>query len=374
MVFSRSAPAPQSSEPQGLAGSTGGAPEVPSLCWGAQTLTERGTIQPFRLVEGQPAPYNAIGTHRGTGWRGNLVDTALEHLSNRQPSSGCKDAQQPWQASMDWIIPHTDWFGENVPVSFDPFGAAPSNTETPPSISITPAQLRWLALSHALEHGWLEADGEILEATGQLNVTRIEISAVWYLPGMANRLQVEEAQLRQALYQATDGLFPDLITRPEVTVFLPPLPPTVVDILGSAQALRRGQGPLTVHIDNQREASVSDDTTQAGWIQALEACIETAQFGGVGVMVGLAPCTVPDRSPIAAPGSGLGWQLAVVLDVLRWLGVSRIDQFLSLNYDDSDQLTRAGIEIVQQVVTAADGEFPASASDWHYTGLERAGR
>lgn len=327
---------------------------VPLLHWGAQTLADRGMVQPFRLNDDlMPAPYNAIGTRRGTGWSGNAMHRALQ-LAQPSWSAGPQECLPMRQVSREsradmavLSAPHPAWFGSTAPVSLDPFGAAPAPLGGRPTITAVKTQLRRLELESALEHGWLEADGTILQASGQLQVTRVTIAPVWYLPGVAHRLQVDEAHLRQRLYQQTDGLFPDLIQRPDLSVFLPPMAETTADILGPVTALRSRTVPLALHLDRREEEPLGY-VTHAGRVQALETCIEVAQAGGIGVILGLPPRQV--APPLLDPATVVHhWELQLMPDVLHWLGISRIDQFLSVSYDCSDQLTRAGVEIVQQV-------------------------
>jgi hypothetical protein len=61
-------------------------------------------------------------------------------------------------------------------------------------------------------------------------VTKGAVEPVWYLPGMAKRFNVEETTLRRAyynqitlsLFEDTGGMYPELITRPDLKIFLPP--------------------------------------------------------------------------------------------------------------------------------------------------------
>ena len=368
-----------------------GKPDLPDplvpLRWGAHTLAERGRVYPFRLNGLVPAPYNAIGTRRGTGWSGNAISAAFQSPMTGLPCSGsayCHDSERvqdsnpspcdrassasakPADQARDLLsIPHPGWFGANAPVSLDPFGLEPVGHGLQSTITLSTPELRWAELDSALEHGWLEADGTLLKATGQLSVVRLAIAPVWYLPGIAERLQLEAAQLRQALYEKTDGLFPELITRPDLEVFLPPLAETVVDILGPVNAIRQGHVPLVLHIDRYGDRTAAETNTSASRIQALETCIETAQAGGVSVMIGLPPCraTGSDLGTSASPHT---WELKLVPDVLHWLGIQRIDQFLSTSYDCSDELARSGLEVVQQVALSDGIETTGLAIECGY--------
>ena len=45
----------------------------------------------------------------------------------------------------------------------------------------------------------------------------------WYLPGVAARFGIDEAVLRRGLFEDTGGSYPELITRGDLKVFLPPI-------------------------------------------------------------------------------------------------------------------------------------------------------
>lgn len=46
---------------------------------------------------------------------------------------------------------------------------------------------------------------------------------VWYLPGVAARFGIDEGVLRRGLFEDTGGSYPELITRGDLKVFLPPI-------------------------------------------------------------------------------------------------------------------------------------------------------
>ena len=69
--------------------------------------------------------------------------------------------------------------------------------------------------------------------------SRSPIDPVWYLPGIAQRFGTTETNLRRALFEQTAGMFPELVTRPDLQVFLPPIGGTTVYLFGDvAQASR----------------------------------------------------------------------------------------------------------------------------------------
>lgn len=75
---------------------------------------------------------------------------------------------------------------------------------------------------------------------------------VWYLPGVAARFGIDEGVLRRGLFEDTGGSYPELITRGDLKVFLPPI--------GTQNLiLRLTKGGLTVYIFGN-VANISDPT------------------------------------------------------------------------------------------------------------------
>jgi hypothetical protein len=72
--------------------------------------------------------------------------------------------------------------------------------------------------------GELPVDGKIIVSKdGEIMVTKGAVEPVWWLPGIAKRFGVDETTLRRALFEDTGGMYPELITRPDLKVFLPPI-------------------------------------------------------------------------------------------------------------------------------------------------------
>jgi len=51
----------------------------------------------------------------------------------------------------------------------------------------------------------------------------VAVEPVWHLPGVAARFGIEEGVLRRHLFEDTGGSYPELITRGDLKVFLPPI-------------------------------------------------------------------------------------------------------------------------------------------------------
>ena len=108
---------------------------------------------------------------------------------------------------------------------------------------MTKAHIELPELKEALAAGRVKPDGTVLLPHGQCNVTKVwpldplrhaavftpclrlqaAVEPVWYLPGVAERFGTDEGTLRQCLFHETNGMYPELITRPDLKVFLPPI-------------------------------------------------------------------------------------------------------------------------------------------------------
>lgn len=107
---------------------------------------------------------------------------------------------------------------------------------------------------------------------------------VWYLPGIATRFQVTEQLLRQALFRETNMMYPELVTRPDLKVFLPPVGGMTVYIWGDPKAIPDESVELTVRVHDECNGSDvfgSDICTCRPYLtHAIEESIRTAQNGG----------------------------------------------------------------------------------------------
>lgn len=86
-------------------------------------------------------------------------------------------------------------------------------------VEISPDRLLvWTECREAIATGRLKPDGKILYPTGQSVVAKAAIEPVWYLPEVARRFQTTESNLRQSIFRMTNGMYPELITRPDIKV------------------------------------------------------------------------------------------------------------------------------------------------------------
>jgi len=157
------------------------------------------------------------------------------------------------------------WADKTKIVSLDPWGhlvpqvfrkEMESGLDIKPSIAVTKAHLKMSELDESARLGKLKIDGTlVLESRPlkhpdgtpnmdvypgvEVNVSKAAVDPVWYLPGVADRFGIGEALLRRALFEDTGGMYPELITRPDIKVFLPPIGGITVYICESSCTLRR---------------------------------------------------------------------------------------------------------------------------------------
>ncbi len=101
----------------------------------------------------------------------------------------------------------------------------------------------------------LRADGEVVHANGSVSVVKIAIDPVWYLPGLAERFGTNENELRRTLFEQTAGMFPELVTRPDMKVFLPPIGGTTVYMFGDVTKLPDHRTKITCRVHDECNGS-----------------------------------------------------------------------------------------------------------------------
>lgn len=364
-------------------------PKPIPIHWGAADPLHRGPIVGSLT---NPAHRNVIGSHSGAYG----VYRALAVASGKLQSTHRADLTNT--APAEKIGPHPAWADPDRIVSLDPFGALigelysefyAQGYDIRPTIAITKAHINLPELGDAIAKGRLSVDGRILKANGDLVVTKAAIEPVWHLPGIARRLNVTESMLRRTLFEQTGGMFPELVTRPDLHVFLPPIGGMTVYIFGDLAAITDPERSLTVRVHDECNGSDvfgSDICTCRPYlVHGIEACVQTAQAGGAGVIVylrkeGRALGEVTKflvynarkrqeggdradayftRTECVAGVQDMRFQ-EFMPDVLHWLGITRIDRFISMSNLKHDAIVAAGIEIVERVPIPA-GLIPPDA-------------
>ncbi|WP_226580707.1 GTP cyclohydrolase II [Acuticoccus sediminis] len=360
------------------------------LHWGAKDPMERG---PIVGTVTETADRNVIGTHGGSYslYRALAVTSgALNPI--RRPDLANTSPVVP-------IGPHPQWFDPERIVSLDPFGHIAAEAFAPliaegvdirPTIAITRAHLSMHELNEAVAKGRLPIDGKIMKEGGDVAVTKAAIEPVWYLPGIAARFGVEETRLRRVLFEQTGGMYPELVTRPDLLAFLPPIGSISVYIFGEAADLANPNVRLTCRVHDECNGSDvfgSDICTCRPYlIHGIEECVAEAQRGGVGLVVynrkegralgevtkflvynarkrqegGDTAAEYFERTECVAGVQDARFQ-ELMPDVLHWLGIKKIHRFISMSNMKYDSIVGSGIEIGERVSIPPE-LIPADAS------------
>jgi GTP cyclohydrolase II len=209
-------------------------------------------------------------------------------------------------------------------------------------------------------------------------VTKVAIDPVWHLPGVAARFGASEQELRRTLFEQTGGMFTELVTRPDMKVFLPPIGGTTVYVVGDMAAISDPKRRVACRVHDECNGSDvfgSDICTCRPYlVHGLEECVREAQAGGVGIIAynrkegralgevtkflvynarkrqegGDQAATYFERTECVAGVQDARFQ-QLMPDVLHWLGVTRIDRFMSMSNMKYDAIIGAGIEIGERV-------------------------
>ncbi|MGE0172966.1 MAG: GTP cyclohydrolase II [Oligoflexales bacterium] len=346
--------------------------------WGAKNPTKRG---PIIAGSSSPQARNVIGTHSGS----YMIYRALAVAAGSLDSGHIPDLANTLPT--DALGPHAQWCDPEKIVSLDPWGALVGKVfkeqlkrglDVRPTIAITKAHIEIAELKDRIKLGHIKIDGKVLLDNFSCVVTKAAIEPVWYLPGIAQRFQISESKLRRALFEYTAGMYPELVTRPDLTVFLPPIGGQTVYILGNPAHLDKANKKLTCRVHDECNGSDvfgSDICTCRPYlIHGIEECIKQAQQGGVGLIVynrkeGRALGEVTKflvynarkrqkggdradsyfaRTECVAGVQDMRFQ-ELMPDILHWLGIKKIDRFISMSNMKYDAIVKSKIKIVERV-------------------------
>jgi GTP cyclohydrolase II len=358
--------------------SAGGKPHRFPIHWGAATARARGPVIGSITAR---AHRNVIGAHGGA----YSIYRALAVSSGALNPAARADFKDT--GPLIDIGPYESWITGTQIVSLDPWGhrvtedfkaEIDDGIDIRPTIAITKARLTLPEVREALEVGRLVEDGLIVGAGGEVGVIKAAIDPVWYLPGVAARFGVTENVLRRTLFEQTGGMYPELVTRRDLHVFLPPIGGTTLYIFGDPTAIRDPSRRLTCRVHDECNGSDvfgSDICTCRPYLtHGVEECIREAQTGGAGLIVynrkegralgevtkflvynarkrqpgGDQASTYFARTECVAGVQDARFQ-QLMPDTLQWLGITRIDRLVSMSNLKYDALIAAGIEIGERV-------------------------
>src|ERR1700757_2413382 len=352
--------------------------ERPHLIWGAPTAAERGpVIATLRNANHR----NAVGSHAG----GYSVYRALAIAARTLAHDHVADLTGT--APVERIGPHPQWCDAKKIVSLDPWGHLVGEVfrdhlargyDVRPTIAVTRAHIDMPEIRAAIAARRVRADGDIVSAHGSVRVMKAAIDPVWHLPGIAERFGLDETDLRRGLHEQTGGMYPELVTRPDLKVFLPPIGGSTIYCFGDPAKLGDRSYRLACRVHDECNGSDvfgSDICTCRPYLaHGVEMCIEMAQAGGVGLVVynrkegralgevtkflvynarkrdrnGDTPASYFTHTEGVAGVRDMRVQ-ELMPDTLHWLGITHIDRFASMSDMKIDALTEAGITIGESV-------------------------
>lgn len=349
------------------------------LKWGAADPKERGPVVCCR-TQSTIKRRNALGAHSGSYSVYQALAVAMNDLPiNHHPDF--TNAQPPVQ-----IGPFPQWGDSKKIVSIDPFGhLAPwifedyikAGIDIRPTMAITKAHMQLAEVKELVDKGELEIDGKVvLNDQGDLSVTKVAVEPVWYLPGVAERLGVDEGVLRRNLFEVMGGSYPELITRPDIKVFLPPIGGQTVYIFGDPAKVSDEKVKLALRVHDECNGSDvfgSDICTCRPYlIFGIVEAVKEAQKGGSGVVIyfrkegralgevtkylvynarkrgGDTAAEYFKRTENIAGVKDMRFQL-LMPDILHYLGITKIDRMLSMSNMKHDAIVDQGIPIIERV-------------------------
>lgn len=366
-----------------------GASGAPAIRWGAADPLARGPLVGTTTNRSQR---NVVGTHSGSYGVYRALAVAAGNLT-RGHRADLTDT-----APTDPIGPYPSWGEPEKIVSIDPWGASVQQVyadylaqgyDIRPTIAVTKAHIHLPEIKQALAFQRLAIDERILLEDASAAVTKIALEPVWWLPGVARRFKVSEADLRRALFEETGGMYPELVTRSDLEVFLPPIGGQTLYVFGDVRALADPGVTLTARVHDECNGSDvfgSDICTCRPYLtHAIEECIAGAQQGGVGLIAysrkeGRALGEVTKFLVYNARKRQVGGDRAdkyflrtecvagvqdmrfqeLMPDVLHWLGIRKIHRLVSMSNDKFDAITGSGIEVGERV-KIPDELVPADA-------------
>lgn len=366
-----------------------GGQAAPAVKWGARDPAERG---PVVGTVADPGKRNAIGVHSGSyGIYRALAIAAQELKPGHRPDFTNTSPAEP-------IGPFESWFDPKKIVSLDPWGHMVAEVfadklaagwDIRPTIAVTKAHVHMPEIRDAIAAGRLKPDNAILTPNGDVKVTKAAVEPVWWLPGIAERFGVKEVDLRRTLFEHTGGMYTELVTRPDLELFLPPIGGSTIYFFGDVTQLGKPETKIACRLHDECNGSDvfgSDICTCRPYLaHGIEICIEMAQKGGVGVVIynrkegralgevtkflvynarkrqpgGDSAAQYFNRTECVAGVQDMRFQ-ELMPDLFHWLGIARIDRFASMSNMKSDALREQGIEVVEQV-PIPDELIPADA-------------
>ncbi|TWU74735.1 hypothetical protein ED733_005571 [Metarhizium rileyi] len=331
--------------------------------WGNPDPTKRGPV----VVSRSPS---TIRRRNGLYWSGGSYsiyyalavaskELDSDHSTLRRPDFTNSEPATRLGPFPQWGKPHKivamDPWGHLTPWTFKTI-MEEEHVDLRPTIAITKAHMKLPELEESVKSGRLVPDGKVcLNNLGELAVTKFAVEPVWYLPGVAERFGIDEATLRRSLFEHTGGSYPELITRGDIKVFLPPIGGLTVYCFGDPEKMSNEKVRLSLRIHDECNGSDvfgSDICTCRPYlIYGIEEAVKEAQSGVVYNARKRGEDRASDyfaRTENIAGVKDMRFQ-ALMPDILHWLGIKKIDRMLSMSNMKHDAIVGQGIPILERV-------------------------
>ncbi|CAD7923141.1 unnamed protein product [Amoebophrya sp. A25] len=226
----------------------------------------------------------------------------------------------------------------------------------------------------------LPRDGKIIREDGQVRTQKCAIYYTWNIPRLSERLDMEEDDLRDALFKYSNN--PDL-KDPNKKAFIPGVGGCTIYTFGDVRKIRDPTTEICVRVHDEcigSDVFGSDICTCRPYlIFALEQCIMCAQRGGVGIVIyyrkeGRSLGEVIKFRVYNARENQTGGDTAekyfhqteniagirdarfqaMMPDALKWMGIKRIDWLCSMSNEKYEAIVGAGIKVMQRVTLPED--------------------
>ena len=285
------------------------------------------------------------------------------------------------------IGPFEEWYDPSKIITFDPHGHTvytdfknliDKNPGIYPTIAITQATLNIPEINSKIKNNEIEIDNNIVISADQVRVTKAAIDPVWNLEEIAKRLKISEEKLRSSLFEYTGGMFKELIDRPDLKIFLPPIDGTTIYIFGDVNLLKNKNTKITMRSHDECSGSdifSSDICTCRPYLTyAIEECIKDSQKGGLGIIIysrkegrslgevtkylvynarKTQKCGDNSSQYFDNTKSVCGLEDArhqiFLPDYIHWLGITEIEKFISMSDEKYNAIINAGIKIKNRI-------------------------
>ena len=179
--------------------------ESPEIEWGHTSPLMRGPIVASLT---NLKHRNAIGTHSGSYAVYRALSTAAGAMdADHKPD--LTNTAPVWD-----IQPSPAWSDPEKIVSLDPWGAHvhriyadayKKGYDIRPTIAITRGHINVPEIGRFIEEGSIQVDGKIVTEGGDVTITKAAVEPVWYLPGIAKRIGVDEENYDGCFFRRPAG-------------------------------------------------------------------------------------------------------------------------------------------------------------------------